>query len=195
MGRASVQAVTTFLLARHGETDWNRQRRFQGVADPPLNDDGREQARRLAATLSETELAAIYSSDLRRAYETAVIVGEAKQVPVIGLPGLRENDVGSWTGLTVDEARQRFPEQFARWEAGDGFGWTDGETYPEMAARVVRATHEIAGSHPGANVLLITHAGPLRAIRANVLGLDYRASRAAFGGLANCEICRVEVHS
>ena len=68
MGRASVQPVTTFLLARHGETDWNRQRRFQGTADPPLNHEGREQARRLAATIAETELAEILSSDLHCAF-------------------------------------------------------------------------------------------------------------------------------
>ena len=92
--------MTTILLARHGETDWNRAGRWQGWADPPLNETGRVQARELAEQLRTIPFDAVYSSDLRRAHETALIVGEPHGVPVVTEPGLREIDVGSWSGLT-----------------------------------------------------------------------------------------------
>lgn len=185
--------MTRLLLARHGETAWNRERRFQGHADPPLSDEGRRQARQLADRLADTPLAAIYTSDLARARETAEIIAARKGLAVDVVAGLRENDIGSWTGLTVDEVRGFFPDDYVRWESGQGFGWRDGEQYPEMAARVVAAVRGIVAAHPDSSVLVVTHGGPLRAIRAHALGLDYEASRQTFGGLANCELCEVEL--
>ena len=96
--------MTTILLARHGETDWNRERRFQGHADPPLNETGREQARTLAAELAGEELDAVYTSDLARANETAKIIASRLGVPVVVDAELREIDVGEWQGLTWPEA-------------------------------------------------------------------------------------------
>jgi broad specificity phosphatase PhoE len=185
--------VTRLLFARHGETAWNREGRFQGHADPPLSDEGRHQAHELADRLADTPLAAIYTSDLARARETAEIVAASRGLAVHVVAGLRENDVGSWTGLTIDEIRERFADDFGRWQSGQGFGWSDGERYPEMAARVVAAVRGIVASHPDSSVLVVTHGGPLRAIRAHALGLDYETSRQTFGGLANCELCEVEL--
>src|SRR5438876_6692501 len=95
----SLNGVTTLILARHGETDWNRDGRFQGHADPPLNDRGREQARSLADALADQPIEAIYSSDLRRAHETAQIVAQRQGLEVLVDPDLRERDVGEWSGL------------------------------------------------------------------------------------------------
>jgi len=106
--------MTTIYLARHGESDWNVERRWQGHADRPLTDRGRGQAQDLAARLARVHLDAVYSSDLRRAWETAEAVASAKGLDVIRLPELREVDVGSWSGLTRDECEARFPEAFAR---------------------------------------------------------------------------------
>ncbi len=106
MGRLRYRPVTELLLARHGETDWNRERRWQGHADPPLNELGRAQARRLAEALAGEQLEAIYASDLRRAHETAEIVGARLGLPVTSDPDLREIDVGSWSGLTPRGARR-----------------------------------------------------------------------------------------
>jgi broad specificity phosphatase PhoE len=92
--------VTTILLARHGESDWNRAKRWQGFADRPLTELGREQAVALADRLRDTELDAIYSSDLHRARETAEIVAGSKGLRVEVVRDLREVDVGSWSGLT-----------------------------------------------------------------------------------------------
>jgi broad specificity phosphatase PhoE len=168
--------VTTILLARHGESDWNRAKRWQGHADRPLTDQGREQARELADRLADTELDAVYSSDLQRAHETAEIVAEAQGLEVTALRDLREVDVGSWSGLTRSEAEQRFPEAYARWLAG-GEGWDDGETYEQLSERVIRAIREIATAHPGERVLVVAHGGTIRTVHSAALGVDVHTYR------------------
>jgi broad specificity phosphatase PhoE len=168
--------VTTILLARHGESDWNRAKRWQGWADRPLTARGREQAHELARRLEETELDAVYSSDLARARETAEIVARAKGVTITTTPDLREVDVGSWSGLTRAEAEARFPEAYARWLSG-GEGWDDGEAYEEMSKRVLRAVMTIAEHHPGQRVLAVAHGGSIRGIHAAALGVDVHTYR------------------
>lgn len=168
--------MTTLLLARHGESDWNAERRWQGHADRPLSERGRLQAEALAERLGDVDLDAVYSSDLRRARETAATVAERQGLAVRQLPDLREVNVGSWSGLTRDEARVCFPDAYARWLDG-GPGWTDGETYEEMTARVLGAVWTIARAHPAAHVLVVSHGGPIRAIHASALGMDVHAYR------------------
>jgi broad specificity phosphatase PhoE len=152
--------VTTILLARHGETEWNREGRFQGWADPPLNAAGRAQARELAERLRETPFDAVYSSDLRRAHETAEIVAAPHDVPVITDPGLREIDVGSWSGLTRGEIDERFP----------GAEHHDGESREDHLARVLAAAERIARAHVGERILIVSHGGSLRALRRHAIG-------------------------
>jgi broad specificity phosphatase PhoE len=168
--------VTTILLARHGESDWNRAKRWQGHADRPLTESGRAQSRELAERLAETELDAVYSSDLRRARETAEVVAETKGLEVTVLSDLREVDVGSWSGLTRTEAEQQFPDAYRRWVAG-GEGWDDGETYQQLSVRVLRAVQTIAADHPGDRVLVVAHGGSIRAIHAAALGVDVHTYR------------------
>ena len=168
--------IATILLARHGESDWNRTKQWQGLADRPLTDLGRQQARELAERLRETELEAVYSSDLRRARATAEIVAGTKGLEVVTTPDLREVDVGSWSGLTRTEAEQRFPEGYARWLNG-GEGWDDGETYGQMSERVLRAIHRIAKAHEGERVLVVAHGGSIRAVHAAALGVDVHTYR------------------
>jgi broad specificity phosphatase PhoE len=168
--------VTTILLARHGETDWNREGRFQGWADPPLNATGRAQAVDLSVALMAEELAAVYSSPLRRAYGTAEIVAASRDLEPARIDALREVDVGSWSGLTREEIEQRFPEQYARWLAYDQ-GWEDGETYEQMADRVVAALLELAAKHDGERILAVTHGGPMRAASAFAARVTYAESR------------------
>ena len=164
--------MTIILLARHGQSDWNAARRWQGHADRPLTDKGREQAEALAERLRHVELDAVYSSDLRRAADTAAAVSD----DVIELPELREVDVGSWSGLTRAEAEERFPEGAARWR--EGFpGWDDGETYEQMTSRVVGAVLRIARTHEGGRALVVSHGGPIRALHATALGLDVHTYR------------------
>jgi broad specificity phosphatase PhoE len=168
--------VTTILIARHGQSDWNQEKRWQGHADRPLSERGHEQAQALAERLAHIELDAVYSSDLQRARDTAAVVAENQGLELHQLPELREVDVGSWSGLTRAEAEERFPDGFARWR--DGYpGWKDGETYEAMTDRVLGAVDRIAAEHDGGRVLVVSHGGPIRAIHAAALGLDVHAYR------------------
>ena len=168
--------MTIILLARHGQSDWNASRRWQGHADRPLTEKGHEQARALAARLEHIELDAVYSSDLQRAADTAAEVARTQGFEVVELPQLREVDVGSWSGLTRAEAEERFPEGFARWRVGFP-GWDDGESYEAMTERVLDAVLGIARTHEGGRVLVVSHGGPIRAIHAAALGLDVHTYR------------------
>jgi broad specificity phosphatase PhoE len=168
--------ATTILLARHGESDWNRSEQWQGLADRPLTDLGREQAHALADRLRDAQLDAIYSSDLQRARTTADAVAATHGLEVHEVPELREVDVGSWSGLTRAEAQARFPEGYARWIDG-GEGWDDGETYEQLRERVVAAIRRIAEHHDGGKILVVAHGGTIRAIHAAALGIDVSTYR------------------
>jgi len=167
--------VTTILLARHGETEWNREGRWQGWADPPLNETGRAQARALAEQLRSTPFDAVYSSDLQRARETAEIVAAPHGVPVVADLGLREIDVGSWSGLTRPEIQERFP-------GGDR---PDGETRAQHSARVLAAVERIARANAGQRILLVTHGGTMRALHEHL-------SEAPLHPVENCGV--LELH-
>jgi broad specificity phosphatase PhoE len=164
------------LIARHGQSDWNASKRWQGHADRPLTEKGREQAHALAARLAHIDLDAVYSSDLRRARDTAEVVADSQGLEVFARPDLREVDVGSWSGLTRAEAEERFPEGFARWKLGFP-GWEDGESYEAMTDRVLEAVKSIAADNPEGRVLVVSHGGPIRAMHAAALDLDVHAYR------------------
>ena len=182
-----VAVATTLLLARHGETDWNRERRWQGHSDTPLNDAGRGQARALAAELAGEPPDALYSSDLARSSETAEIVGGTLGLPVRLDRRLREVDVGEWSGLTRAEVEERYPEGVSRRLAG-GTGWEHGESFAAMSERVVAALLDIAAGHDGGRVLVVTHGGPIVAA--------WLAAGGTFEerpAVANCQVLRVRV--
>lgn len=182
--------ATTIILVRHGETDWNRDNRFQGHADPPLNDTGRAQAQALAASFGDERFAAVYTSPLRRAYETARILAATRALEPIADPALEEVDVGSWSGLTRTEVEARHPEGFARW-LEYGHGWDDGETYEELGARVVTGLLNIGASHPGAAVLAVTHGGPIRSALAAADGVSFEEARRSIHVVGNCAVVRL----
>jgi broad specificity phosphatase PhoE len=149
--------VTTLLLVRHGETDWNADGRLQGHTDRPLSDYGRRQARLLAGELEAEKLEAIYSSDLDRARETAEVVGERLGLPVELDPDLREKDWGNWEGLTLVE-RDRV--EFV------------GESTEVHAERTLRALRRIAERHlDESRVLVVTHGGSVRRVQVAAMGL------------------------
>lgn len=184
--------MTEIILARHGETDWNRESRFQGHADPPLNDLGREQASELAKTLTDQDVAAIYSSPLRRALETAQVIAALRGLDAAPVEGLREVDVGSWQGLTRDEVEQRFPEQFRRW-LDYGQGWDDGESYEEMGSRATAALLELAADNDEKRIVAVTHGGPIRAVLARASGIDHSEARRRGPVIGNCFVARFAV--
>ncbi len=184
--------MTTILLARHGETDWNRESRFQGHADPPLNRTGSAQAVDLSVALMAEELAAVYSSPLRRALETAEVVAASHGLEPVPVDDLREVDVGSWSGLTRAEVEERFPAQFARW-LDFGQGWEDGETYEQMGRRAVDALLRLAAAHDGGRVLAVTHGGPIRAAFAFADGTTHAEARRRGPRIGNTFVAELAV--
>ena len=185
--------MTRIHLVRHGETDWNRELRWQGHSDPPLNEHGRDQARRLAGTLGATPFAAVYSSDLRRASETAEIIAGPLALPVRVDPALREIDVGSWEGFTLAELEARFPEDVARWQETGEHGWDGGESHEKMFTRVREAIRSIAARHDREDILVVSHGGPIRALRALAAGAAYPRDRRMLPRTENCEVCVIAV--
>ena len=132
--------MTTVYLARHGESDWNAADRFQGHSDRPLTARGRLQAEALAVEIAEiATLAAIYSSPLRRALDTAAAVGAVTGLEPVALEGLREVDVGAWAGLSRSEVARRFPNDLQRWLDG-GEGWAGRRELPgDVGSRPLRS--------------------------------------------------------
>jgi probable phosphoglycerate mutase len=179
--------ATTLLLARHGETDWNRERRWQGHADRPLNDLGREQARGLAERLVADPPELVYASDLARARETAEIVAGTLGLDVRLDARLREVDVGEWSGLTTADVERLDPEGLERRRLG-GTGWQQGESFEAMGARVVEALRDIAALHPGTRLLVITHGGPMRSV-----WLAAGGALAEWQSSANCDVDELAV--
>jgi 2,3-bisphosphoglycerate-dependent phosphoglycerate mutase len=151
--------VTTLLLARHGETDWNRELRIQGSSDIELNELGRKQAHALAKELEHVELDAIYSSDLSRARATADAVAASHGLEVQLDPRLRERSFGSWEGLTREDIAA-LPEGSRH----------DGESDDEVRERIVEAVQAIADAHPGEQVLVVSHGGALNTLWHHAVG-------------------------
>jgi probable phosphoglycerate mutase len=166
-------------LARHGVTAWNAEGRIQGHTDVPLSDEGRRQAEALARRLAASPPARIVSSDLRRALETAEIVGRALGVAVEADAALREQDLGRWQGLTGEEARARDPELWAaRFLARDPAARPPGgETRAELADRVWRAFLRHAAPGAAGPLLLVTHGGVVASLVYRVLAIPLSAPR------------------
>jgi len=162
--------VTTLLLVRHGETDWNAEGRLQGHTDRPLNDFGRRQAAALAERLAaEPAIDAVYASDLSRARETAEILAHRLGLPVVTVPDLRERNWGNWEGLTGSE-RDRVEYV--------------GEERDAHGERVIRAVRRIAEEHPGQRIVVVTHGGSLRRIQVAAYGM-------ALPVIENCSVWAV----
>ena len=167
--------MTTLLLARHGETDWNRELRIQGSSDIELNELGRQQARFLAQELTDVDLDAIYASDLSRASATAAAVAATHGLEVKVDPRLRERSFGSWEGLTREDVDRVPPGSHH-----------DGETDAEVRERMLAAVQEIAAAHPGEQVLVVSHGGALNTLWHHALGV--RIER-----WANCAVYKLAV--
>lgn len=154
------QQPTRILAIRHGETAWNVDGRIQGQLDVPLNDMGRWQVHRLALAVADEDIAAIYSSDLLRALETAQAVSRGSGDPIVTDPGLRERGFGTFEGLSYAEINQRWPEMGERWRRRDpSFGAPGGETLTDFYARSVATAARLAALHPGQTIALVSHGG------------------------------------
>lgn len=155
--------IARLCLVRHGETAWNAERRLQGHLDVPLNEVGRRQAEAAARSLARHRFAAVYSSDLCRARETATAAARALALDLTIEPELRERHYGDFQGLTYDEARELFPADYDRFHGRDAeFAFAGGgESLTAFSVRVRSVLSRIASVHPGQQVLVVTHGGVL----------------------------------
>jgi broad specificity phosphatase PhoE len=181
------------ILLRHGRTAWNDSGRAQGHTDIPLDDTGRAQAAEAAAYVAGLRVAAIWSSDLVRARETADIIARATGLPVKADARFREYDVGERHGLTVAEAAERFGGLGPAWELGIRRPGVPGaETYDDVAARIVPACREALDSLDSAETgLVVSHGACLKVAVGGLLGWP-AASVADLRGLDNCHFAALE---
>lgn len=154
--------ATRICFIRHGETDWNVERRIQGQRDIPLNETGVRQAMAMAFSAAHYAFAAIYSSDLARARATAEKLAERDGIEVQPLPQLRERHFGIFQGLTAAQGLERHPEAHAHYLARDPeYDFETGESMLAFAGRVQSAVQEMTRQHAGEVVAAVTHAGVL----------------------------------
>jgi broad specificity phosphatase PhoE len=167
----------TLVLARHGQTDWNATRRFQGASDIGLSERGRAQAECLGRALGRRRLAAVYVSPLRRALETAAIAVGGGSIPVTPVDELRELSLGEWEGRTVDEIRSEEGDPYLAWlRAPHDCPPPGGEPLERVAARVRRALGDIAAAHAaGDEVLVIAHGGVISVFACDLLGSSFNS--------------------
>lgn len=177
------------LIVRHGETQWNADGRIQGQTDVHLSDRGEMQARALVPRLADELIAAVYASDLQRAWRTADLAVEGRFVPVTRDPAWRELAFGAWEGLVYAEAAARDPEVASRRlrhparTAPPG-----GEHLGDLLDRVRPALQAIQARHAGETVLIATHGGVVRALGCFFLGLDLDAAWRLTAGNAGLSI-------
>jgi broad specificity phosphatase PhoE len=170
--------ATRLLLVRHGETEWNAARRFQGHRDSPLTERGRWQAGRLADRLTPLPLAAVYSSDLERTMATATIVAAPHDLPVRPAPDLREAAFGDYEGQTYAELVARYGQAVTHWSSDPvALAPPGGETLLELQARVARFLRATVLAHPGETVALVAHGGSVRAAVMETLRMELRHFR------------------
>lgn len=174
--------MTRFTFIRHGETDFNRQQRFQGQVDVPLNAAGLAQAERLAARLAAERADVLVCSDLLRARQTAAPLAAAWDLEAALDSALREQAFGVLDGLDVPTIKTRHAELWAAWlEQRADFQLPGGESLRQFHDRVMRATRRLAERHAGASIAVVTHGG--------VLDMLWRSARALpLDGLRACEI-------
>lgn len=168
-----------FYLVRHGETDSVKEKRYQGKIDAVLNETGIEQAKKLAKTFKDYPLTAVYSSRLRRAFETARIINRFHStLPLFIESDFIEIDFGEWEGLKLEEIESKFPILYQRWwKAPHTMRFPGGETVGFFYHRVAAKFEEIVEKHKkeeGSEILIVSHGGVINAILNYVLEIKDR---------------------
>ena len=173
-----MTAATRIILVRHGQTAWNNAARFQGHLDSPLTPEGLEQARALGRRLEGEAIAAIYSSDLGRARQTAELIAEFTGNAVAQDGRLRERGLGVFQGLSRAEARERYPADAERYFSRDpDFVVPEGESARGHFEKAFACLNELAPRHAGETIVVVTHGGLVSSLFRHVCGIDFGAER------------------
>lgn len=159
-------------LVRHAQTEWNNQRRWQGICDIELNDFGREQVAAVRELFTGISVSRVYVSDLSRAKETAQAVVDATGAPIEVRSSLRERSFGEWEGHTSAELNEQHPEQMAAYRADrDAYSPPGGQSWNIFAEKAVAAFGDVAREHPHEAIAIVSHGGPIKAFINSVLGI------------------------
>ncbi len=170
--------TTRVYLVRHGATVLSAEDRFAGSSDVELSAEGRRQAERLAARLSDDPLAAVYASPMRRTVDTASTLAKSHGIAVETRDGLREIDHGRWEGLRRADVEVRFAQEYAAWQADPyTFAPEGGESGLDVAARALPVVRTIVQAHEGASVVVVSHKATIRLVISALLGIDPRGYR------------------
>ena len=170
--------MTDFIVIRHGETDWNRQQRFQGHIDVPLNATGLQQAQRLAGALAGERFDLLLSSDLQRARQTVRPLEQARAHPAQPEAALREQSFGVLEGLDVPTIQTRHPALWTRWLEHDAdYALPEGESVRQFHARVLGRLRALSETHAQKTLLLVTHGGVLDMLWRTAHGLSLNGPR------------------
>ncbi|VWX57308.1 putative phosphoglycerate mutase [Burkholderiales bacterium 8X] len=174
-----IESTTTeLILIRHGETDWNRQLRFQGHIDVPLNDMGHEQARRLGLRVADEPVAHLISSDLMRAQQTAAPAARHLTLEVTTSVKLREQSFGLVEGMRADEIQALHPRAWEDWlQFREEHAMPEGESARQFHTRIMDALGGIVAAHRGERVMIVTHGGVLDMVWRTARGLGLNGPR------------------
>jgi broad specificity phosphatase PhoE len=161
------------ILIRHGETDWNQEQIFRGEIDVPLNQPGLAQARAVREALAEIVIDALYASPLARAFETARVLAEGRNLEVRREEGLSDVDFGLWQGLPKEKVKKDCPDLYSTWLTEPQLvTFPRGETLLKVQQRAMVALERIMDRNPGKTVALVSHRVVNKVMLCGVLGLD-----------------------
>ena len=179
------------VLIRHAETDWNRERRYQGHRDTALSEVGRAQAEAAGRVLAGERLQAVWSSPLRRARETAAAIAAPQGLAVRVEEAFAEMRFGEWEGLTVEEVSARFPALYRQWlETPHLVALPGAETLDEVRSRALKGLDGLRATHDGQTVCLVTHGVTSRIVILEALGLGLDriwSLQVSFAGISELE--------
>ena len=168
--------MTELVILRHGYSEGNKEKRFSGQMNVPLDNVGKNQAESVAKFIADNfKVDAIYSSDLSRAYDTVKPLADKLGLEIVKDVNLREVDVGKWQGMLIEDAKNEFPEEFAAYKENVGRSrFPGGESYEEAMNRGKDVIEKIAKENDGKTVVIATHGGIIRTLRAawNRISLD-----------------------
>lgn len=165
--------MVRIILIRHGQTEWNREERFRGHVDIDVDETGLRQAEAAAQRVTQWEVAAVYSSPLRRAMTTARIIADRLALPVVPLEGISDMNFGVWQGLSVGEVKDRYPDLFDLWRySPHRLEIPQGECLEDVQKRAVATIDDLATRHEGETVAVVTHRVVCKVLLCHLLGLD-----------------------
>lgn len=182
---------TILYLIRHGETEWNKNGRFQGHVDIELSEEGLKQGELVSKKLEKINFKGIYTSDLKRAYRTAEIIAKPLNLPLKELEGLKEINVGIWGGMTLKEIKESYGEEFKKWNTDSEYRVEKGESFNDLTLRVAEAITNIMENHKGETICIVTHGGAIKSFIGSLLELSNPSKRKFF--IENCSITIVKM--